>query len=117
MRPNRIVNIEDLRLAARRSLPRVIFDYIDGGADGEITMRENMRAFETLTFQPKCAVRTPQCDLATTVVGIPLSVPFMLAPLGSSRMFYPRGEEVAAAAGGRGGNRHLLSTIFGVPRR
>ena len=46
MRPNRIINIEDLRLAARRSLPRVIFDYIDGGAEGEVTMRENLRAFE-----------------------------------------------------------------------
>jgi L-lactate dehydrogenase (cytochrome) len=113
MRPHRIVNIEDLRLAARRTLPRVIFDYIDGGADGELTMRENMRAFETVTFQPKCAVRTPQCDLATTVVGIPLSVPFMLAPLGSSRMFYPRGEEVAAAAAGAAGTAYILSTFSG----
>jgi isopentenyl diphosphate isomerase/L-lactate dehydrogenase-like FMN-dependent dehydrogenase len=113
MRPDRIVNIEDLRLAARRSLPRVIFDYIDGGAEGELTMRENVRAFETVTFQPKCAVRTPQCDLATTVVGIPLSVPFMLAPLGSSRMFYPRGEEVAAAAAGAAGTAYILSTFSG----
>jgi L-lactate dehydrogenase (cytochrome) len=113
MRPNRIINIEDLRLAARRSLPRVIFDYIDGGADGEVTMRENMRAFERVTFQPKCAVRTPQCDLATTVVGIPLSVPFLLAPLGSSRMFYPRGEEVAAAAAGAAGTAYILSTFSG----
>ena len=113
MRPDRIINIEDLRLAARRSLPRVIFDYIDGGADGEVTMRENLRAFETVTFQPKCAVRTPQCDLATTVAGIPLSLPFMLAPLGSSRMFYPRGEEVAAAAAGAAGTAYILSTFSG----
>jgi len=113
MRPNRIINIEDLRLAARRSLPRVIFDYIDGGADGEVTMRENLRAFERVTFQPKCAVRTPQCDLATTVAGIPLSVPFLLAPLGSSRMFYPRGEEVAAAAAGAAGTAYILSTFSG----
>ena len=113
MRPHRIVSIEDLRLAARRRLPRVIFDYIDGGAEGEVTMRENLRAFERVTFQPKCAVRTPQCDLATTVAGIPLSVPFMLAPLGSSRMFYPRGEEVAAAAAGAAGTAYILSTFSG----
>ena len=113
MRPDRIINIEDLRLAARRSLPRVIFDYIDGGADGEVTMRENRRAFERVTFQPKCAVRTPRCDLATTVAGIPLSVPFMLAPVGSSRMFYPRGEEVAAAAAGAAGTAYVLSTFSG----
>ena len=113
MRPSRIINIEDLRLAARRSLPRVLFDYIDGGADGEVTMRENMRAFERVAFQPKCAVRTPQCDLATTVAGMPLSVPFMLAPVGSSRMFYPRGEEVAAAAAGAAGTAYILSTFSG----
>jgi L-lactate dehydrogenase (cytochrome) len=113
MRPHRIVSIEDLRLAARRRLPRVIFDYIDGGADGEITMRENLRAFESITFQPKCAVKTPHCDLATSVVGIPLSLPFMLAPLGSSRMFYPRGEEVAAAAAGAAGIAYTLSTFSG----
>jgi isopentenyl diphosphate isomerase/L-lactate dehydrogenase-like FMN-dependent dehydrogenase len=113
MRPDRIINIEDLRLAARRSLPRVLFDYIDGGADGEVTMRENMRAFETVKFQPKCAVRTPECDLATIVVGLPLSLPFMLAPLGSSRMFYPRGEEVAAAAAGAAGTAYILSTFSG----
>ena len=113
MRPHRIVSIEDLRLAARRRLPRVIFDYIDGGADGEVTMRENLRAFEAITFQPKCAVKTPDCDLATSVVGIPLSMPFMLAPLGSSRMFYPRGEEVAAAAAGAAGIAYTLSTFSG----
>ena len=113
MRPHRIVSIEDLRLAARRRLPRVIFDYIDGGADGEVTMRENMRAFQSITFQPKCAVKTPDCDLATSVVGIPLSMPFMLAPLGSSRMFYPRGEEVAAAAAGAAGIAYTLSTFSG----
>ncbi len=113
MRPDRIINIEDLRLAARRRLPRVVFDYIDGGADGEITMRENIRAFESITFQPKCAVRTPECDLATTVVGIPLSMPFMLAPVGSSRMFYPRGEEVAATAAGAAGIGYILSTFSG----
>src|SRR5262245_9255838 len=113
MRPDRIISVEDLRLAARRSLPRVIFDYIDGGADGEVTMRENMRAFERVTFLPRCAVRTPQCDLATSVAGIPLSVPFMLAPVGSSRMFYPRGEEVAAAAAGAAGTAYILSTFSG----
>jgi L-lactate dehydrogenase (cytochrome) len=113
MRSDRIINIEDLRLAARRRLPRVVFDYIDGGADGEVTMHENIRAFESITFQPKCAVRTLECDLATTVAGIPLSMPFMLAPVGSSRMFYPRGEEVAATAAGAAGIAYILSTFSG----
>ena len=113
MRPHRIVSIEDLRLAARRRVPRIVFDYIDGGADGEVTMRENMRAFETVSFRPRSAVKTPHCDLATTVTGIPLSLPFLLAPIGSSRMLYPRGEEVAAAAAGAAGTGYILSTFSG----
>ena len=113
MRPHRIVNIEDLRLAARRRIPRVLFDYIDGGADGEVTLRENTRAFEAISFLPRCAVKTPECELSTTVAGIPISMPFMLAPVGSSRMFYPRGEEVAASAAGAAGIGYILSTFSG----
>src|ERR1700752_5056805 len=113
MKPHRIISIEDLRLAARRRLPRVLLDYVDGGADGEITMRENMRAFEAISFRPRSAVKTPQVDLATTVVGIPLSLPFLLAPIGSSRMLYPRGEERASAAAGAAGTGYILSTFSG----
>jgi L-lactate dehydrogenase (cytochrome) len=111
--PHRIVNIEDLRLAARRAVPRVVFDYVDGGADAEITLRENRDAFERVTFRPRGAVNTPECDLRTTVAGIPLAMPLMLAPVGSSRMLYPRGEEAAAAAAGASGTPYILSTFSG----
>jgi L-lactate dehydrogenase (cytochrome) len=107
------VNIADLRGLARRRLPRVVFDYIDGGADGEVTLRENCRAFDAVTFRPRCAVATASCDLRTTVLGIPLSMPLMLAPVGSSRLFYPRGEEVAAKAAGAAGTAYILSTLSG----
>ena len=90
----RVVNISDLRRLAERRLPRAVFDYIDGGADGEVTLRENCRAFEAVTFRPRGAVAVPQCELGTTVLGTHVSMPILLAPLGSSRMFYPRGEEV-----------------------
>ncbi|MGE5125053.1 MAG: alpha-hydroxy acid oxidase [Betaproteobacteria bacterium] len=113
VRPPRVVNVEDLRRAARRRLPRVVFDYIDGGADGELTLRENCRAFEAVRFRPRCAVATAGCDLRTTVLGIPLSMPLLLAPVGSSRMFYPRGEEVAARAAGAAGTAYVLSTLSG----
>ena len=76
-------------------------------------MRENCRAFEEVTFRPRYAVATPVCDLRTTVLGIPLSLPFLLAPLGSSRMFYPRGEEAAARAAGAAGTGYILSTFSG----
>jgi isopentenyl diphosphate isomerase/L-lactate dehydrogenase-like FMN-dependent dehydrogenase len=111
--PSRAVNIADLRLAARRRLPRVAFDYIDGGADGEVTLRENSRAFEDIAFRPRSAVATRTVDLSTTLLGTKIDVPFLLAPVGSSRMFYPRGEEVAARAAGDAGTGYILSTLSG----
>src|SRR6266481_2250762 len=94
----RVLNIEDLRRAAKRRLPRVVFDYIDGGAEDERTLRANCRAFEGVTFRPRCAVAVPSCDLRTVVLGTSLSMPLILAPVGSSRLIYLRGEEAAARA-------------------
>ena len=107
------VNVEDLRQAAKRRLPRSVFDYIDGGADAEVTLRENVRAFEDIAFRPRCAVETPPPDLKTTVLGTPISMPIIMAPVGSSRMFWPRGEEVAAAVAGATGTIYCLSTLSG----
>jgi len=111
--PPHIVNIEDLRRAAKRRLPRAVFDYIDGGADDERTLRENCRAFESLTFRPRCAVATPVTELKTSVLGIPISMPLLLGPVGSCRMFYPRGEEAASRAAGNAGTIYALSTLSG----
>jgi isopentenyl diphosphate isomerase/L-lactate dehydrogenase-like FMN-dependent dehydrogenase len=113
VQPPRVINIEDLRQAAKRRLPRVIFDYIDGGAEAEQTLRANGRAFETVTLRPRCAVATPVCDLRTTVIGTSLSMPLILAPVGSSRLMYPRGEEAAARAAGQAGIVYTLSTLSG----
>lgn len=107
------VNIADLRQLARRRLPRAVFDYIDGGADAEVTLRENCRAFDRVTWRPRSAVATPACDLRTTVLGTPMAMPLLLAPVGSSRMFYPRGEEAAARAAGAAGLHYILSTLSG----
>jgi isopentenyl diphosphate isomerase/L-lactate dehydrogenase-like FMN-dependent dehydrogenase len=111
--PPRIVNIEDLRKAAKRRLPRAVFDYIDGGADREITLDRNCQAYNDVSFRPRCAVANAKYSLATTVLGIPVALPFLLAPVGSSRMFYPRGEEVAAHAAGDAGTVYILSTLSG----
>lgn len=107
------VTISDLRRAAMRRLPRMAFDYIDGGAEREWTLRENCRAFEDVMFRPRSAVATARCDLQATVLGTTIEVPFILAPVGSSRMFYPRGEEVAAEAAGDAGTIYTLSTLSG----
>jgi len=108
-----VVNIADLRALAQRRLPRAVFDYIDGGADGEVTLRENSRAFESVCFRPRCAVAIPEVSLNTTVLGTPIGLPILLGPVGSSRMFWPRGDEVAAREAGRAGTIHTLSTLSG----
>ena len=113
VQPPHVVNIEDLRRVAKRRLPRVVFDYIDGGAEAELTLRANCSAFEAVTFRPRCAIATSACDLGTTVLGTSLSMPLILAPVGSSRLFYPRGEEVAARAAGAAGIAYALSTLSG----
>ena len=107
------VTIADLRLMAERRLPRMAFDYIDGGADREWTLKENCRAYEDVLFRPRSAVATRSCDLGTTVLGTTIDIPFLLAPVGSSRMFYPRGEERAASAAGEAGTIYTLSTLSG----
>src|SRR5258707_11274810 len=98
--PPAVVNISDLRTAAKKRLPRVVFDYIDGGAGAEWTMRENARVFDDVMLRPRSAVATANVNLRTTVLGESIELPFILAPVGSSRLFYPRGEEVAAREAG-----------------
>jgi isopentenyl diphosphate isomerase/L-lactate dehydrogenase-like FMN-dependent dehydrogenase len=95
------VNIGDLRRLAERRLPRVIFDYIDGGSDGELTLRENSRIFDRVMFRPRNAVATSPCNLRTTVLGTTLELPFMLAPGGG--------------AGRSGRNRLRAVNALGMP--
>jgi L-lactate dehydrogenase (cytochrome) len=110
-----IVNIADLRRLAQRRLPQVVFDYVDGGAEDERTLNENCRAFEQVVFRPRSAVSTPACDLHATVLGTRFELPFLLAPIGSSRLLYPRGEMHAARAAGVAGTAYILSTLSGTP--
>ena len=108
-----VVSIADLRPLARRRLPRVVFDYLDGGAEGEFTLRENCRAFEDVTFRPRHAVSVPACDLRTRVLGFDLAFPVLLAPVGYSRLMHPEGEVAAARCAGKAGTAYILSTISG----
>src|ERR671936_2750216 len=111
--PPHVLNIGDLRRLAKKRLPRAVFDYIDGGAEREYTLNENSRVFDDVVFRPRCAVANTQCDLRATVLGTRLELPLLLAPVGSSRMFYPRGEAVAARAAGAAGTVYTLSTLSG----
>jgi L-lactate dehydrogenase (cytochrome) len=107
--------VADLRSLARRRLPKVVFEYLDGGAEGELTLRENCRIFEEVTFRPRHAVAVPASDLRTRVLGVDLSLPVLLAPVGYSRLMHSEGEVAAARAAGAAGTGYILSTISGHP--
>tara|TARA_Y100001968_G_scaffold47153_1_gene37356 strand:+ start:14497 stop:15675 length:1179 start_codon:yes stop_codon:yes gene_type:complete len=111
--PTKIVNVSDLRAMAKRRLPQMVFDYIDSGADREKTLEENCTAFNEILFRPRCAVATPSCELSISILDQNFQLPFILAPVGSSRMFYPKGEVVAAREAGIAGTGYALSTLSG----
>jgi isopentenyl diphosphate isomerase/L-lactate dehydrogenase-like FMN-dependent dehydrogenase len=109
----RVINIHDLRHLAQGRLPRVVFDYLDGGAESEVTLRENCRVFDDVTFRPRQAVAIPECDLRARVLSADLAFPAILAPIGYSRLMHPGGEVAAAAAAEEAGLAYTLSTISG----
>src|SRR5258706_1243823 len=110
----RVVNISDFRRLAKKRLPAVVFAYIDGGAEDEVTLRENCLAFGEIAFRPRQCVAVPSCDLRTTILGTTFELPFLLAPVGFCRMFYPRGELHAARAANEAGTGYILSTFSGT---
>src|SRR5436853_2109350 len=109
----RVVNIHDLRHLAQGRLPRVVFDYLDGGAQSEVTLRENCRLLHDVTVRPRQAFAMPVCDLRTRVLSADLAVPARVAPIGYSRLMHPGGEIAAAAAAEEAGLAYTLSTISG----
>jgi L-lactate dehydrogenase (cytochrome) len=110
---DRVVTIADLRRLARRRAPAVVFDYIDGGAEDEVTLRDNRRSWDHVLFRPRNAVRIPTFDTKTTVFGAELSMPVLLAPVGYTRLFHPDGELGVARAARAAGIGYVLSTFSG----
>jgi (S)-mandelate dehydrogenase len=77
-----VVNIEDLRVMAKRRLPRAIFDFFDGGAEDEVTLRENRAAFERVRLLPKVLVDVSKIETGIELFGKPSSLPLAIAPTG-----------------------------------
>src|SRR5512134_1401408 len=84
--------IEDLRLLARRRLPRAVFDFVDGGALDEVTLRANRSDFERLAFAPRVLTDVSQRDASTTLLGEPLTLPLVIAPTGLAGLLARKGE-------------------------
>ena len=104
-------NIDDLRSLALRRLPSGVFNYIDGGAEDEVTMRANSAAFRRWNFAPRVLCDVSQVDTSTTLLGRRLPIPLVLAPAGFSRMPDPDGERAVARAAARAGLPYSLSTV------
>jgi len=104
------INIEDFRLMARRRLPKVIYDYIEGGSFAQLTLRANRADLDAIRLKQRVLVDVSRRSLATTVLGEELSMPLILGPVGSLGAFARRGEVGAARAAERTGIQSCLST-------
>jgi L-lactate dehydrogenase (cytochrome) len=101
-------NYHDFRELARRRLPGPIFDYIDGGADDEVTLRRNTQSFERCALLPGVLRGVGDVDLSVTVMGQKLALPVYCSPTALQRLFHHAGERAVAAAAAQYG------TMFGV---
>lgn len=103
-------SIEDLRRLARRRLPRGVFDFFDGGADDEITLRANREGFERLRLRPRVLVDVQQPDLSTAIAGTAAAAPLVIAPTGAIGAGWPGADVAIARVAARLGIPYTLST-------
>ena len=106
-----ISSVEDFRTAARRRLPRFLFDYADGGAFAEETLRRNVEDLRGVTLRQRVLRDVANVDLGTTILGRDMPLPVVLGPVGIGGMFRRRGEVQAARAAHRHGVPFTLSTV------
>lgn len=109
-RLDRCHRVDDFRQEARRVLPRMVFDFVDGGAERELTLRANCTDFEQIRFAPRTMVDVGVVDLSTTLLGQRLASPLMIAPMGLVGMVRPDGDITLAQAAQQAGIPYVLST-------
>ena len=112
--PSRALNIGDLREIARRTLPNFVFEYVEGGAEDEATLRRNRAALEELRFVPRTLVDTTQRHPRITLFGRESPLPLVIAPTGGNGVLYPRGDIALARAAASVGIPFCLSTVSTV---
>ena len=104
-------NIADLRELAIRRVPGLAFEYVEGGAEDESTLRTNRSAFEALRLLPQTLVDTSRRHLGTTILGAPSMAPLVIAPTGLNNMLHPGGDLALARAAARRGIPFTLSSL------
>lgn len=105
------LNIDDLRAAAKRRLPRAMFEFIDGGAQDELTLRANREDFQRWLFRPAVLTDVSKRDHSVTLFGQPHASPLIISPTGLAGLFSRRGELAAARAAAKFGVTYCLSTM------
>ena len=111
---DRCLNIDDLRVAARRRAHRMVFDYIDGGADDEVSLGRNTKAFDDYDLLFKVLAGADDVDMSTTLLGEKIDVPFIASPAAGHRLFHTHGERGVAKAADSAGTIFSLSTLSSV---
>ena len=106
----RAITIEDLRRIARRRLPNFNFEYVEGGAEDEVTLRRNREVFERITWLPRALVGAGPPDLGTGILGRPANLPIVIAPTGFNGLYWKQGDIALAAAAAAAGIPFTLST-------
>lgn len=109
----RVLNYQDARRWAKWTLPRGVFDYVDGGAEDEITLRRNTAGFQDLRFRPRMGVWVEQPKLSTTLFGQRISFPVLTAPCGGMRLIHPQADIGVARAAAAAGTIHVVSSASG----
>ncbi len=105
-----ILNLDQYESAARERLPQMVFDYFAGGADDEITMADNRRAWQDLRLRPRVLIDVSRRDLSTTVLGTRVSLPVLTAPCAFNALAHPEGECAVARAVAAAGTIQIVST-------
>jgi L-lactate dehydrogenase (cytochrome) len=100
---DKYLNIDDLRYAAKRRAHRMVFDYIDGGADDEVTLGRNTNAFNDYDLLFKVLAGADDIDMSTTLLGESIDVPFFASPAAGHRLFHTHGERGVAKAAAQAG--------------
>jgi len=106
-----ILSIEDLRVRARRRIPRAIFDYADGGSYQETTLKANAADLDAIQLRPRVMIDVSDIKLATTLAGAAASMPLAIAPTGLCGLYHADGEILGARAAAAFGIPFCLSTM------
>jgi (S)-mandelate dehydrogenase len=104
------VNVEDYRILAQRRLPKIIFDYLEGGADDETGLKHNHEVFERYRLMPRRLVDVSKRDLGIELFGRHQSAPFIIGPTGLNGALWPKGDILLARAAATAGIPFVLST-------